>query len=925
MSAQLPGQLKPAEDRPTANDKKRLQAAIAQAFELLAAGAPQEALAHIRPFTDVATKSDVGAYVFGLIFFNADDPRTALEWFERAVAFNPCHVDALSARAIVLQRLGQPGEALRAYEAVLVHRPDDIDTMFNIGVTFQSLGQMAEALAAYEALLRVDPGHVEALTNRGVLLQRFQRFDDALDCFTAIEASRPDDTRNLVNKGSVLQRLGRHDEALAAYDAAAQRSPQDADTEICRANLLLHLGRYEEAIDCYDRALFYGPLHAQTLFNKGIALQGLGRAAAALEAYEAALELEPGFTEALCNRGNALHELGRLAEAVESYEAALGVRPTFVPALVNRATIFLRCGRYADAVASCNDVLRVDPGNARAFGLRGTALQKLGRLDDALAALDNAIECDPGIAETWLNRGNVLQELDRQEDAIAAYQEAMRVRPDYPEALSGLGVALKDLGRIDEALTKFDEALRLRPSYPDARNNRAGALLASGMLKAGFEDYEARWDRSNAPPKTVVSTLPAWDGGNLFGKRILIWDEQGLGDLVQFCRYLPLLADLGADATFFCRRKMHRLLRSLGPAVRLVDAIDPAESFAVQSALMSLPRGFQTTLDTIPGRVPYLHAEADLVARWAERIGGDGFRIGICWRGNAHSNLQRSIPLQCFAELAGIEGVRLVSLRKEAQPRTVEAKGRNFVVESLGPEFDAGPDAFIDTAAAMATLDLVVTSDTSIAHLAGALGRPVLLALKYAPDWRWLRDRDDCPWYPTMRLFRQTRPGDWDGVFARIAAWVAPLVAARSVTRRSRQPTTSIDVPISVGELIDKITTFEIEVRRIEDPAKLADARRELALLRMARLQAGIDCARLRELERELADVNERLWHCRNSLRECETLRPPEAELVDLIREMSRCDDARKSLKQTINSSIWSTTIDEKFHAIAAPGRITGP
>jgi tetratricopeptide (TPR) repeat protein len=920
MSAHLPGHMTTAEDTRAVSDRKLLQAAIAQAFELLAAGAPQEALAHIRPFTDLAARSDVGAYVFGLIFFNADDPRTALEWFERAVSFNPSNVDALAACAIVLQRLGQPNEALESYKAVLALRPDDIDTMFNIGVTLQSLGQMSEALSAYERLLRADPDHLEALTNRGVLLERFQRFEDALACFTAIEARRPDDTRNLVNKASVLQRLGRHDDALSAYDAATRRSPQDADNEISRANLLLSLGRLDEAIECYDRALLYGPVQAQTLFNKGIALQGLGRAEAALEAYEAALELEPGFCEALCNRGNALHELGRLAEAITSYDDALRVRPTFVPALVNRATVFLRCGRYPDAVSSCNDALRIDPGDARASGIRGAALHKLGRLDDALDALDRAIERDSRIPENWLNRGNVLQELDRQVDAIASYEEALRVRPDYPEALSGLGVVLKDLGRVDEALAKFDEALRLRPSYPDARNNRAGALLVSGMLKAGFEDLESRWDRSDAPPKTIVSPLPLWDGGDLKGKRILVWDEQGLGDLVQFSRYLPYLVELGADVTFLCRKNMHRLLRSLTTRIRLVDSIDPAEAFAVQSALMSLPRGFQTTLDTIPARIPYLHAEPDLVARWAERIGSDGFRIGVCWRGNALLDLQRSIPLACFTPLAAIEGVRLLSLRKEPELHEVEATERKFVIESLGDDFDAGPDSFIDSAAVMATLDLVVTSDTSIAHLAGALGRPVLLALKYAADWRWLRERDDCPWYPTMRLFRQTRNGDWDSVLERIAAWVAPLAAARSVTCQPRLPATRIDVPVSVGEFIDKITILEIKEGRIADPAKLANVRRELALLRMVHLEAGLGSAKLRELEGELKDVNARLWQLQDTLREREAQGGFDVTLVDLARQISRCNDARAGLKQAINSLLRSAIVEEKSYSVVEPG-----
>ncbi len=921
MSAQLAAHRRPPDDESAVADRTHLQAAVAEAFDLLAAGAPQKALAHIHPFTELATRTVVGAYVLGLIYFNADDPRTALGWFERAVSLDPSHVDALAARAIVQQRLGQLNESLASYEAILALRPNDVDTMFDFGVTLQNLGHMSQALTTYETILLADPDHVEALANRGILLERYQRFEDALACFTAIEGLRPDNARNLVNMASVLHSLGRHEEALATYEAAARRSPQDADTEVCRGNVLVSLGRLDEAIECYDRALLYGQAQPQMLFAKGTALQGLGRAEAAVEAYDAALELQPGFCEAWCNRGNALHELGRLAEAITSYGNALKVRPSFVPALVNRATIFLRCGRYQDAVSSCDDALRQVPDHARAEGIRGAALHMLGRLDDALAALERAAARDPTLAETWLNRGNVLQELDRLEDAIASYQTALRVRPHYPEALSGLGVALKELGRVDESLARFDEALQHRPSYPDARNNRAGALLLSGMLKAGFDDYESRWDRSNAPPKTIVSPLPAWEGGDLRGKSILVWDEQGLGDLIQFARYLPCLAELGAEVTFLCRKSMHRLLRSLNCPIRLVDSLDPTAAFAAQSALMSLPRGFQTTLDTIPARVPYLHAEPERIARWAQRIGRDGFRIGICWSGNARLNLQRSIPLASFAPLAAIAGVRLIGLRKDQEPLEVEAKGYCFVVESLGVDFDAGPDSFIDCAAVMASLDLVVTSDTSIAHLAGALGRPVLLALRHAADWRWLRDRDDSPWYPTMRLFRQSRKGDWDEVLERIAAWVEPLAAARNVMHQRLRPSTRISVPVSVGELVDKITILEIKERRIADPEKLANIRCELALLRMASLEAGLGSAKLRELEAELEAVNAHLWELQNTLQG--TLHAPEppgrfdAELADLARQLSETSNTRAGLKQAIDSLLRSAIVEEKSYPVA--------
>lgn len=235
--------------------------------------------------------------------------------------------------------------------------------------------------------------------------------------------------------------------------------------------------------------------------------------------------------------------------------------------------------------------------------------RQLGRLEEALTSLDEAVRLNPTAADAWLNRGNVLQELERCTESIPCYREALRIKPNYPEALSSLGVALKEAGRIDEALVYFNEALRYKLGFPDAQNNRAGALLLKGNLTAGFADFESRWDRSNAPSKSLILDLPEWTGQDLEGKAIIVWDEQGLGDLIQFSRYLLQLVDAGADVTLMCRKNMHRLLRTLPKPIRLVDALDPNEHFAVQSALMSLPYRFQTSLETIPAPIPYLHPE----------------------------------------------------------------------------------------------------------------------------------------------------------------------------------------------------------------------------------------------------------------------------------------------------------------------------
>ncbi len=914
MSAQKSEQIDRGRGHAEIRNKALLQVAITEAFACLSAGAPQQAVAHLERSAHLAAMSDVGSYVFGLIYFNADDQRNALDWFERALVLNPVNPEALGARAIVLQRLGQPLDALELLEEILKLRPDDADALFSMGVILQSLGRMKEALSAYENALRWRPNHCEALTNRGALLERFGRFEEALACFEAIAATRPDDSRNVFNIGSVLQKLGRHEEALAAYEEAARCGPPDAETELNRGNVLQKLGRLEEALVCYDRSSQYRRGYPQALYNKGIALQGLGRRQEALAAYDAALALDPCYCEASCNRGNVLHELGHLGEALAAYNGALKVRPGFLPALTNRANIFLQSGRADQALASCDEALRHDPNHPQALGIRGAALHKLGRLDEALSALDQTLRLHPAAPEALLNRGNVLQELDRHAEAIAAYDEALRLRPNYPEALSSLGVALKEAGRIDEALICFNEALEHKPAYADARNNRAGALLLKGKLTEGFEDFESRWDRSNAPPRTLIPGSSQWSGENLDGKRIIIWDEQGLGDLIQFSRYLPRLVEAGAEVALLCRRNMRRLLRSLPKPVRLIDGVDPDEKFDFQCALLSLPRGFKTTLATIPAKTPYLSPEPELAAKWAARIGGEGFRIGVCWHGNAFINLKRTISSSNFAALAAIEGVRLISLMKDQNPHEIETAGGMLQVESLGPEFDAGPDSFVDCAAAMAALDLVVTSDTAIVHLAGALGRPVFAALKHVPDWRWLMERDDCPWYPTMRLFRQTERDEWRPVFDRIAASVRTQVRRFAGGAQARRPAL-IAIPGAVGELVDKITILEIKEAHVADAAKLANIRHELALLRKLRAEAGFAGAELDRLEAKLKAANVFLWNVEDELRRHEARAEFDQDFISLARQVYKSNDMRAALKKEINLLFNSEIVEEKSYS----------
>lgn len=906
-------------------NKALLQVAVTEAFAMISNGDKAKAVSHILEYSELAETNEIACYFFGVIMLSADDCASALAWFNRALTLKPRFAEAFGGRAMVLQRLGRLPEALQSFEEILVLRPHDPVTLYHKGFIQQSLGMMEEALSAYDKAIWLRPDYYEALTNRGAVLEHFGRFPEALECFEMVAAARPGESANWFNKATILQKLGRLDEALSAYEKASVLGPGDADVELNRGNVLQKLRRFGEALACYDRAISYGEANPKAHYNKGIALQELRRPEEALAAYSLALKFDPHHCEAFCRQGNILHLKGKFQQALDCYGQALRVNPKFLPALINGANVLLSQGLYNEGLAACEDALRQDPSQAQALNIKGAILQKLNRLEEALTALDAALRLNPSQPEVLLNRGNVLQEQGRLIEAIACYEEALRISPDYVEVSSCLGVALKEIGRFDEALQCFDKAVALRPDFADARNNRAGVLLTLGQFERGFEDYETRWQRSNAPPKLFDLPVPFWKGENLKGKRIFVFDEQGLGDLIQFSRYLVDLADLGADVTFFGRKNMHKLLSSLPRPIKMIDHWQVQELRAVpdfdfQIALLSLPHAFKTKLETIPRLVPYLAADPERASKWAERIGSHGFRIGICSHGNAKLNLQRTLPLAFFLKLAVIPGVRLISLMKdEVLYRESASEGwpeiEELKIENLGPDYDAGSDSFLDCAAVMQNLHLIVSSDTSISHLAGALGRPVLVAVKQVADWRWLREREDSPWYPSMRIYRQKERGNWAPVFDEIAAEVKRRMAVEGFAGKRAE----VSIPAAVGELIDKITILEIKESQISDSAKLANVRHELELLTKVRAKGQFFDDNLVPLQTELKSVNGQLWELEDRLRECEVKGKFDGDFIHFARQVYKTNDRRAELKREINRLFHSVIVEEKSYGASFP------
>jgi len=599
--------------------------------------------------------------------------------------------------------------------------------------------------------------------------------------FRGLRLTNPNDTAALaalVRRAVDHHRQGRLAEALTLYDMVVRAAPDNAVVHCNRGIALQAMRRFEDAMRSYDHAIRCQPAYAEAYFSKATVFNVLQRPQEALQNYDLALRYLPDHAGALRNRGNTLLELDRPEEALACFERVIALAPDAADGHYNRGNALRALNRIEDAAASYDRAIALRPDYATALGNKGNVLFELRRYDDALASYDRALRADASHALTHYNRGKALQSLNRPDDALASFERAIALKPDYAEAFCNRGNALYELGRFDEALACFDQALTLQSDF-------AGALCNKGMWKLLLGDFAEGWplyEWRPAPDASLPRSSPRWRRrDDLEGKTVFIQAEQGLGDTIQFCRYARLAQEQGARVVLAVQDALVRLLATLGGEVTIIPRSAAAPNFDIRVELLSLPLAFGTDADSIPARIPYLAAEPERIARWKTWLGVDDFKVGICWQGNKESptDFGRSVPLVHFERLACVAGLRLISLQKRDGVEQLAHLPAGMTVETLGEDFDAGPDAFLDAAAVMENLDLIITSDTAIAHLAGALGRPVWLVLKYVPDWRWLLDRSDSPWYPTMRLFRQTARDDWPGVFAAVERELRRLMQTR--------------------------------------------------------------------------------------------------------------------------------------------------
>ena len=566
----------------------------------------------------------------------------------------------------------------------------------------------------------------ESELQRAIRYHRSGHLHKAEEVYARILDSNPDQADALHLSGVLAHQSGRDGAAVNLINRAIEIDPDEPSFYCNLGNALMNQERFDEAIISYQKALQIQPDMAKAHYNMGNALYALARSDQAIACYQEALMLDPDIAETHNNLGNAFREQGRLDEAIECYEKALRIRP----------------------------------GLADAHNNLGRALKGIGKFSQAAVHYRSAIRLSPDSAEALYNYGNLLHEQGRLDKAIAYYQEALENRPGYVDAYDNMAKTLSDLGRFDEAISCYERSLLLDPHNPEAIFDRSVVHLLTGNFAEGWRGYEWRFKRSRRKrvyPHTF--DIPRWQGSPFEGKTLFVHSEQGLGDCLQFVRYLPMVKAMGGKVILETLKPLVGLFRDLEGIDELVEG--PSHTTKAYGCdfyvpLLSLPGVFNTRLHTIPSRVPYLFADPRKVRQWRDRLRRPGLKVGLVWAGKA-SDRRRSCPLDRFTSFSRIPGVQFIGLQKGEAAGEAYNPPEGMDLVNLGEELED----FTDTAALIENLDLVISIDTSVAHLAGSMGKPVWVLLISSPDWRWLIGREDSPWYPSMRLFRQRRPGEW--------------------------------------------------------------------------------------------------------------------------------------------------------------------
>ena len=668
-------------------------------------------------------------HLLGVIAYQTKNYQHAVDLLEKAIEILPNNATYYSNRGIVLQDFTQLDAAMACYDKVILLKPDCAVTYYNRGITLQKLGHLHSAIVSYDNAILHKPDYFEAYYNRGNSLKALHQLDAALFSFNIAILFKPDYTEAYNNRGTTLKALM----------------------------------QLESAVNSYNKAIVLNPEDVRAFYNLGNALKAAKQLDAALTSYKKVILLKPQYAEAYSNRGIALQELKQLNAAVTNYDMAIALKPDFADAYYNLGTTLQSLKQLDAALTSYNNAIVLNPDYAEAYNNQGNILQESNYFEAALTSYYKAITLKPDFAEAFNNRGIAMHDLNRLVAALEFYDKAIVLKPDYTEAYSNRGIAKHDLNQLDAALTCYNKAVAIKPDYADAYWNKSLALLLAGDFVNGWEMYEWRWQRDAFSSPVRNFTQPLWLGReSLNGKTILLHSEQGFGDTIQFCRYAKLVAELGARVILEVPLVLIDLFKYLNGVAELIAKDEMLPAFDYHCPLLSLPLAFKTNLSNIPTAQAYLRSDPDKVNNWKIKLGDTTTkRIGLAWSGSITHKYDhnRSIALSQLLLHLPVH-YEYISLQKELRENDKDTL-QEYNIRHYGDQLKD----FSDTAALCDLMDIVISVDTSVAHLAGALGKQTWILLPFSPDWRWLLDRSDSVWYPTVKLYRQHTVGNWDHAF----------------------------------------------------------------------------------------------------------------------------------------------------------------
>ncbi len=622
-----------------------------------------------------------------------------------------------------------------------LHNPK---ALYERGNAFHEQMHLKEAIWCYQNAIKIKPDYVEAYYDLGAAFHQQKNFDKAIACYKQVITLKPEYSIAHYNIGILFHIQQKYNDAIDYYKKTISLNPNMFEVWYNLGNAYIDQGNMKDAISCYKKALHINPSYADAYYNLATTYRETGEFAKAADCFKQAIQLKPDFAQGHCNLGDMLMLTGNTESAITHFKSAIRLKPDFL----------------------------------QAYNNLGNALKNIGKIDQAIENYNQVIRLKPDLAEGYYNLGSAYRFTENLDMAEIFLKKALQLKPNYAEAYNNLGLTYKSQGNLNRAINCLTLAVKNKPDLADAHWNLSATLLLNGNFTSGWKEFE--WRLVQQKWKSIYPYRyhsPRWDGSNALDKTIFVHDEQGLGDTIQFVRYMPLVKQKCKTVILETRKSLTDLLTDFPGIDEIVERSsdgNPRCKYDLYTPLLSLPWLFKTTQHTIPSHIPYLQAPLKKIDKFKPYFSTKTFNVGIVWAGRPlHLNdHNRSCTLKHFEGIAQIHGVNLYGLQKGNASRDDQHIQHDILVSNIGNEFDG----FSDTAGAIEHLDLVISVDTSVAHLAGAMGKPVWVLLPYIPDWRWMMKRKDSPWYPTMRLFRQENPGDWKGVFRCVAQELKTMI-----------------------------------------------------------------------------------------------------------------------------------------------------